>query len=87
VSDAHASSFGGGGAESDVVEPITTCSGYKLYFAGGWEFAVLVTNFIFQKAKLTSFFSRFAANCGYKLYFAITSCGWKIKSVTAKYSL
>jgi hypothetical protein len=47
-------------------------SGYKLYFASRWEFAALVTNFIFQKGKLASLFSRFAANCGYKLYFAIT---------------
>jgi hypothetical protein len=66
----------------------TRCSGYKLYFASRWEFAALVTNFIFQKGRLASLFSRFAANSGYKLYFVITRfCGWKIKSVTAKYSL
>jgi len=33
----------------------------------------MVTNFIFQKAKLASLFWRFAANCGYKLYFVITT--------------
>jgi len=47
-------------------------NGYKLYFANRSELAVLVTNFIFQKAKLVSPFSRVLANCGYKLYFVIT---------------
>jgi len=34
--------------------------------------SLTVTNFIFQKAKSASLFSRFAASCGYKLYFVIT---------------
>ena len=64
--------------ESDTSRPVAHAfqnagfSGYKLYFAGRSEFAVLVTNFILQKVKLPSPFSRFSVNRGYKLYFAIT---------------
>jgi hypothetical protein len=47
-------------------------NGYKLYFSSGRKPPALVTNFIFQKAKLPSLFSGFFANSGYKLYFMIT---------------
>jgi hypothetical protein len=48
-------------------------NGYILYFARQPESPVLVTNFIFQKPKLISLFSRFPEESGYRLYFAITS--------------
>jgi hypothetical protein len=56
----------------------TGSSGYKLYFAGCWEFAVLITNFIFQNAKSDSLFSRFdnmrlqTLFCDYMVYSWVT---------------
>ena len=59
-------------------------SGYKLYFTSRSEIGPMVTNFIFQKAILTSLFSRFSAECGYKLYFVITLLWLKNKVCNRK---
>jgi hypothetical protein len=70
---------GGGSRNQTVIRKVR--NGYKLYFSSRSELAALVTNFIFQTVKWAFRFSRFPANCGYKLYFVITSSGclWPIK--------